>query len=511
MVGGAMRHRWRVASAGLLLAIVAACGTAVSDEEAALELRRDAQATGSASGAGDDGSVTAGAGGDVSGADGATVTGPGAAGDAGGATASGGGEVGAAAGTDGAASGGGDPAAGGAPAGGAQGQNVSTGGATDVGVTPTEIRIGWVGTLTGPQPGLFKGALIGIQAWANYQNSRGGLMGRKITVLSGDDALDSGKNRAAHLQLKDKVFAFVGSFSINDDGGASVINECQCPDITGNLSTAMHDSPFHYGPQPAQPGWRAGPSKYYAQTFGKDVIEKTAFFYAQVGAAVPLAREQRRVYESNGFKIVYERAIPPNDNNQTADVVQMQRAGVRAVVFQGDITAITKLANAMRQQNFEVDLFNGGNAVYDSNTFKLTTPDALKNLRIDQVYAMFLGEDAGAVPEVKLFNDWMKKTDPNQVVDLFSMYGWLSGRLFGDVMTKMAEEGKTPVRKDLVEALKGWGTWDAYGMVAPVQIGAKKPADCFFVFTVTGDGKFQRTFPGDKTFECGVAPFSPKP
>jgi ABC-type branched-subunit amino acid transport system substrate-binding protein len=189
----------------------------------------------------------------------------------------------------------------------------------------------------------------------------------------------------------------------------------------------------------------------------------------------------------------------------------MQRAGVRAVVFQGDLTSIAKLANAMRQQNFEVDLFNGGNALYDSNTFKVTTPDAVKNLHIDQVYAMFLGEDAGAIPEVKVFNEWMKKTDPNQVVDLFSLYGWLSGRLFGDAMNKMAEAGKTPVRTDLIDTLKSWGTWDGYGMVAPVQIGAKRPTDCFFVFTATADGKFQRTFPADKTFECGVGPFSPKP
>src|SRR4030095_5029227 len=96
----------------------------------------------------------------------------------------------------------------------------STGGASDTGVTATEIRVGWVGTLSGPVPGLFRGALIGTNAFFNYLNSQGGLMGRQVKVLPADDALDSGKNRAAHLQLKDKVFSFVGSFSVNDDGGA---------------------------------------------------------------------------------------------------------------------------------------------------------------------------------------------------------------------------------------------------------------------------------------------------
>jgi len=388
----------------------------------------------------------------------------------------------------------------------------SSGGATDVGVTANEIRLGWVGTLTGPVPGIFRGALVGAQAWVNYQNSQGGLMGRKLTLIPADDALDSGKNRAAHLQLKDKVFSFVGSFSINDDGGAPVINDCHCPDVSGNLSLAMHQSPYHFGPQPAAPGWRSGPPKYYASKFPKDVIEHLAFFYSQVPVSAAIAVEQKRVYQAAGFKVVYERGLPPNDSNQTADVVQMQRAGVKAIAFQGDLDTFHRLADAMAQQNFSVELFNLGNSIYDANTFKVIKPAELKNLYVDQVYSMFLGEDAARIPEINLFNEWMRKTDPNQPVNLFTMYGWLSGRLFGDAMMKLAQQGKNPTRADLLGALRGWGSWDGYGMVAPVKVGTKTPSDCFFVFTSTPDGKFARTFPDPgQNYACNVGPFSPKP
>ena len=48
--------------------------------------------------------------------------------------------------------------------------------------------------------------------------------------------------------------------------------------------------------------------------------------------------------------------------------------------------------------------------------------------------------------------------------------------------------------------------------MAPVAVGQKRPSDCFFIFTATPDGKFQRSFPaGDKNYECGVGPFSSKP
>ena len=485
-----LRRRFAMLVALVLLG--AACGTAVNDKEAASELRLDTggQAAAQSSGA-------------TPSAGGSTDTGSDALPGAGGGADT-------AAGSGGATSGGGATATTVASGGGAA--NVSKGGATDVGVTANEMRLGWVGTLTGPVPGIFRGALVGTQAWINYQNSLGGLMGRQLKLIPADDSLDSGKNRAGHLSLKDKVFSFVGSFSINDDGGAPVLDECKCPDISGNLSLAMHNSPYHFGPQPAAPGWRSGPPRYYAKTFPKDVIEHLAFYYSQVPVSQAIAEQQRRVYEEAGFKVVYERGLPPNDNNQTADVVQMQRAGVKAIAFQGDLDTMSRLVTAMSQQNFSVDLFNMGNSLYDANTFKVIKPDQIKNLYIDQVYGMFLGEDAARIPEIKLFNDWMKKTDPNQPVNLFAMYGWLSGRLFADAMNKMAKEGKNPVRADLINTLKGWGSWDGYGMVAPIKVGTKTPSDCFFVFTSTADGKFQRTYPGGgQPYACSDGAFSPKP
>ena len=47
------------------------------------------------------------------------------------------------------------------------------------GLTSTTVSIGNVSTLS---LGLFKGALIGTQAYADYVNSRGGVNGRKIRV-----------------------------------------------------------------------------------------------------------------------------------------------------------------------------------------------------------------------------------------------------------------------------------------------------------------------------------------
>ena len=125
-----------------------------------------------------------------------------------------------------------------------------------------------MGTLSGPVPGLFRGALVGTQAATAYQNSLGGVFGRKLKVQVADDAFDSGRNRAGHLQLKDQVLSFVGSFSVNDDGGISVLRDCKCPDIGAALTQAHADLPTTFSPQPIKPGWRGSFFRYIKAQYG---------------------------------------------------------------------------------------------------------------------------------------------------------------------------------------------------------------------------------------------------
>jgi ABC-type branched-subunit amino acid transport system substrate-binding protein len=487
----------RILGLGVVLAVMSAgCGTRLGDDQAAREARADARRAGllravnqSSTAAGDATSAvatdsvdatTAGAADTASGATSGATTGGGAATSSGDATASGGATT--AAPADSATA---------APAGG-------NGGATDIGLSATELKVGWVGTLSGPVPGLFRGALVGTQAAMAYQNSLGGVFGRKLKVQVADDAFDSGRNRAGHLQLKDSVFSFVGSFSVNDDGGISVLQDCKCPDIGAALTRAHAALPTSYSPQPIRPGWRKGLYNEIKAKYGKPVIEKVAFFVSSIQSARQIAADQRKVMESLGYKIVYTREIGPNETNFTSDVIQMRNQGVKMLAYQGDVGNMARLAGAMHQQNFKVDVPNWGNAMYDDNAFKIAGKEALEGTVIDAVYGMFRGEDGQRIPEIALFNQWMKKVDPNQVVDLFSFYGWLSGRLFVEAAQKA---GAQLTRQKILTTLSQIGTWDGNGAIGPVNVGQKRPSDCFMVLNIR-NGKFVRTEPTDKAFKC---------
>ena len=123
--------------------------------------------------------------------------------------------------------------------GGTTGSPGNNGGTTDVGVTATSITVGNIADASGPVPGLFKGAIVGTQAYFAMINSQGGVNGRQIKVDFGDSQLDCGQNKALTQARIDKVFAFVGSFSLYDDCGTQV-------DL-GNLAVLGTVGGVHFG------------------------------------------------------------------------------------------------------------------------------------------------------------------------------------------------------------------------------------------------------------------------
>lgn len=472
--------RYRTVAALLALSLAAACGGRLSENDIQAQLSADG-----GSGIGP-GSRTAGAAGgatdDVAGGDGLT------GGDAAG-TGGGGGTAGGSGGGTG--SGGGGGSAPGAPAGG-------NGGATDVAVTATEVKIGNVSTLGGPVPGLFRGALVGTQAYFAYQNSIGGLYGRKFTIVSADDNFDSGANRSKIKELQDKVFAFVGSFSLFDGAGAGEMKSSGVLDVGRSLSPERLALPNSFSPAPFEIGWPRTGCKWLASRFPKDVIEKAAFFIGAADAARNNANWQRKSCEAEGFKFVYTREVQPTESNFTGDVIQMRQRDVKAVFVVFDVSGIARLFKSLYQQNFNPPLKYPSAAAYDGDFMGLVGADAAEGILIGQSFAMFLGEDQGQFPEIGRFREWMKRVAPSQKVDLFAMYGWLSGKLFIEAMQKV---GPKITRTAMIEALKGVHEFTG-GMQTPVDVGAKKNPVCEMYMQVKA-GKFTRVDP-TTGFNCGT-------
>jgi ABC-type branched-subunit amino acid transport system substrate-binding protein len=403
---------------------------------------------------------------------------------AGGATATGGGA--AAGGTQGraASSGGGQAAAGGGSGCAPQGGN------TDVGVTGTSITLGNVSLLTGPVPGLFKGAVAGTQAFFAYQNSQGGVCGRKLQLDARDDQFDTNQNKAQYQDLISKAFGFVGSFSVVDDGGAQVLSQHpDVPDVSQALSRSHVAIANNFSIAPIVPGWRLGSLNYFKAKFGAPVIEHMAYFVENAQSAVDAIDGEIKAAQSVGYKFDYHRVIEPTEANFSSDVVNMQQRGVKGIFFAGETGVFVRMAKAMKQQNFSVPFANWGANAYDPAFVTSDAAPATNGAILDQQLAMYAGEDA--IPEVQLFQSWLKRVAPGQHTDIFAAYGWESGRLF---VQALSAAGPKPTRGGVMAELKKIDNFDGNGMLAPAGPASKRPPTCFMIIKVEG-GKFIRADP----------------
>jgi ABC-type branched-subunit amino acid transport system substrate-binding protein len=369
--------------------------------------------------------------------------------------------------------------------------------ASDVGVTPTQITVGNVVTVTGPVPGLFAGSAAGTDAFFQYINSQGGVYGRKLVLKSSDDALNCNQNQTATQDLIGSVFAFVGSFSTYDNCGANVFNaNPTVPDIHYLLSDGANAEVNGYSPQPAPAGFRTGPYQYYAQQF-PNAVKHVGSLWANTSPTT--WANQKAAEQSLGFNIVYERGVAPTETDFTADIVRMKSEGVQYLDLRNqDVRNIARVMNEAAQQNWHPQVIVT-NSEYDPNFFKLLTdPSAGNGILTDQPFAMFLGEDSASTPEVALFLQWMKQTHPSTPVDLFAMYSWASGRLF---VQALQAAGSNPTRAGVITALKNIHNFDSNGFVAPADVGNKQPPGCYMILKVQ-DGKFVRVNPADKGYLC---------
>jgi ABC-type branched-subunit amino acid transport system substrate-binding protein len=399
----------------------------------------------------------------------------------GGSTAGGGGSTGAAVGSTN-KSGAGSQAQGGATSCGANGGN------TDVGVTSDKITLANVSLLTGPVPGLFKGAKDGTQAFFNYQNSLGGVCGRKLALDARDDQFDANQNKAQYQDAIGKDFGFVGSFSVVDQGGSAVLAaHPDVPDVAYALSHEHFNLPNNFSPQPLPPGWRLGSLNYFKAKFGPDVISHMAILVEDAQSAKDAAAGEQKAAESVGYKFVYSRVVEPTEANFTSDVVAMQQKGVKGIMMTGEVGAFVRVAKAMKQQNFSVPFANWGANAYDPAFITSDAAAATNGSILDQQLAMFQGEDN--LPEVALFNKWLKQVGGKP--DIFAAFGWESARLFVQALTAA---GAKPTRANVLAQLKQIDNFDGNGMLAPAGPASKRPPNCFIVISVQ-NGKFVRADP----------------
>jgi len=354
------------------------------------------------------------------------------------------------------------------------------------GLTSNSVRIGNVSTL---EFGLFKGAAVGTQAFADYANALGGVNGRKLVVDSGDDQYAGAPNKQLTAEDIQKDFAMVGGFSLEDSFGATVLAaNPQVPNVTVSLSPAANNLPNTFSPSPAVGGWQLGPLVFFKKKFPQDITHTAALIADQPSAEDKWVAEKAAM-GSQGYKVVYDPTFDITQTDFNQNVVAMKNDGVKILFLeQMPENYAASVVKALNQQDFHPALVLGGSTYSENLVPDSGGASAIDGAYMEQNTALFLGEDAFTIPAVATFQTWIQKASPGFKADLYTLYGWLSAELFTQALEAA---GKEPTRGSVLQQLKKITSFNGEGIITTADPAEKVPGSCYIIAKIV-NGHYQR-------------------
>lgn len=355
------------------------------------------------------------------------------------------------------------------------------------GLTASSVTVGNVST---ESLGLFTGSIVGTKAYAAYVNAQGGVNGRQLVVDAQDDEFTGAKNKELTQSAVQNDFAIVGSFSLEDSfGGTVVAQNPDVPDVSTTLDPTLSRLPNSYSANPTGKGWPTGPVNYFGKQYPQQKLH-AGVLASTYPSALATWKKEKPVLTRAGYKISYFATVPITQTDFNQNVVTMRNAGVRLILIdQLPQNYAGALLKAMSQQNFHPRLIIGTAAYSEQLVPSAGGQAAADGSNIEMPNALFLGEDAQLIPADATFLKWVQRVSPGFKPDYYTLAGWANAQLFTQALKGA---GKSPTQGSVQQQLRKITSFNASGLLAPTNPAAGLPSTCYLVAKITG-GKFVRS------------------
>jgi branched-chain amino acid transport system substrate-binding protein len=227
------------------------------------------------------------------------------------------------------------------------------------------IKVGTSMALSGPLAGGGRQSQLALQLWAEDVNARGGLLGRKVEVVSYDDQASPALTPGIFSKLVDldKVDLLVAPYGTVPAAAVMPFAKERRLLLIGQIgyqinSKAKHDMWFNNSPWSDAESWVGG---YFR--LGQSVgVKKVAFLASDQEFAQNILGGAKKLAKDAGLETVYEQTYPPT----TVDFSSMIRA-IRSTApdmvfvasYPADSTGIIRAVNEIGIGS-SVKLFGGG-------------------------------------------------------------------------------------------------------------------------------------------------------
>jgi len=388
--------------------------------------------------------------------------------------------------------------------------------ATEVGVTPEEIRIAVVADVDNPLvPGFFAGAVAGVKGAAKYLNANGGIAGRKVVVDFIDSHLSADEARNAIIKACANDFALVGTSALFLN---NVDDMVACPDKEG-AATGIPDlplvttevvqqcSPVSFPVNP--PNLDCATRTEHPQTYRYNTVQ-IPYFEKKHGklkgyflipndlkSATDSTLVAEAAIEAAGVEKLGETRLSLRSTRPefTPAVQQIRDTGANYVFARVPFPPLRQEANV--QGVTDVKVWDCELPCYDPEVIE----SGGKDMEGQYVKLQFLPFDE--TKSNKTLADFIKYTGRDQV-DGYGPQAFASVLALKQAIDAVVKkDGKNALtRAAVLEALGNIHRFDANGMITPIDLGARRFSGCGVIMQIRNQ-EFTRVHPKKPgTFAC---------
>lgn len=345
------------------------------------------------------------------------------------------------------------------------------------------LIVGNVESITGPLASTDGAPVSGIKAWADWTNAHGGIDGRKVDLISLDDAGSPATSvtDVRKLILQDHIEVLLDGTPV-DSSWASLVEQYKIPVIAYLFNSTPNSYYFAPG-TPLVPTGNNGAFKAAKDEGGS----RLAFLYCtEVSAcsqAVPVAKSAAKTY---GLTFAYATGISASAPNYTAQCLAVKKANADIINVYDSAQVQLNVATSCAQIGYKFRILSS-----DINFQNQWLSNSAANGAISEVPVFPFSDDS--TPATRDYHQAMDKYEPSVVKSQNYGAAQAAGWTAGEEITVAAQLGKagvggTPTSAEILKGLFAMHGNTINGLAPPLtyshQANENSMINCFFVMAI---------------------------
>ncbi|MEU1021704.1 ABC transporter substrate-binding protein [Streptomyces sp. NPDC005904] len=339
---------------------------------------------------------------------------------------------------------------------GDDGEKAAGGVKTGEGISGKTINLGVLTDMTGVYATLGKSVTQAQQLYVDQTNEDGGICGHKLKLTVRDHGYDPQKAVAAYTELEPKVLGFaqfIGSpfvaavkQRIAGDKGL-VLPQAWSANLLGDPYVRVIGSTYDLETINA--------IDFLMKEKGLKKGDKLGHVYFEGDYGESALKGSKHMAEKAGLTVV-EQKIKPTDNDMTAQVSALKKAGVKGIVVSAGPRQAASLVGVAAAGRFDVPVI-GNNSAFAPQLLATQSGPALEKNYYVASPTLPIGADTAVAK--KLVADY-RKAHPKDSLDNGVVAGWTAASVFGEALKKACED-KDLTREGVGKALLTLDSFDS--------------------------------------------------